>query len=246
MSGAQSLEKQGFRNLKKVFSNLPAAALYEEAVRRGEGEIARGGALVALTGQHTGRSANDKFIVRDDESDGPVWWDNNRSMSPSQFDALYRSMMDYAEGRELFSQDLYGGADPTHRLPVRVVTELAWHSLFIQHLLIEPRAGERESFAPEFTIIDFPGFRADPARHGSQSGTVIAVNFTRKMVLIGGTSYAGEMKKSVFTILNYLLPPKRVMPMHCSANVCRNGDAAIFFGLSGTGKTTLSADSSRT
>jgi len=246
MSGAYGLESQGFRNLKNVQWNLPASALYEEAVRRGEGQIAKGGALVALTGQHTGLSASDKFLVRDSETDAQVWWDNNKPMSPAAFDALYRSMMEYAEGRELFVQDLYGGADPTHRLPVRVVTELAWHSLFIQHLLIEPRAGERDSFAPEFTIVDFPGFRADPARHGSQSGTVIAVNFTRKMVLIGGTSYAGEMKKSVFTILNFLLPPKRVMPMHCSANVGRQGDAAIFFGLSGTGKTTLSADSSRT
>jgi len=246
MSGAHGLEKQGFRNLKHVQWNLPASALYEEAVRRGEAQVANGGALVALTGQHTGRSANDKFIVRDSGTDSQVWWDNNKAMSPAAFDALHQSMMEYAEGRELFVQDLHGGADPTHRLPVRVVTEFAWHSLFIQHLLIEPLAGERDSFEPEFTIVDLPGFRADPARHGSQSGTVIAVNFAKKMVLIGGTSYAGEMKKSVFTILNYLLPPKRVMPMHCSANVGRHGDAAIFFGLSGTGKTTLSADSSRT
>jgi phosphoenolpyruvate carboxykinase (ATP) len=246
MAGAHGLEQHGFRNLKNVVWNLSASALYEQAVVRGEGQIAQGGALVALTGQHTGRSASDKFIVRDSETDSQVWWDNNKPMSPSAFDALYQSMLEYTEGRELFVQDLYGGADPTHRLPVRVVTEFAWHSLFIQHLLLEPRAGERESFAPEFTIIGLPGFRADPARHGTQSGTVIAVNFTRKMVLIGGTSYAGEMKKSVFTILNYLLPPRRVMPMHCSANVGRLGDAAIFFGLSGTGKTTLSADSSRT
>jgi phosphoenolpyruvate carboxykinase (ATP) len=246
MSGAHGLEKQGFHNPKNVLWNLPASTLYEVAVLREEGRIARGGAFVALTGQHTGRSASDKFIVRDPETDSQVWWDNNKPMSPAAFEALRRAMMEYAEERELFVQDLYGGADPTHRLPVRVVTELAWHSLFIQHLLIEPLAGERESFVPEFTVVDFPGFRADPARHGCHSGTVIAVDFTRKMVLIGGTSYAGEMKKSVFTILNYLLPPKRVMPMHCSANVGRNGDAAIFFGLSGTGKTTLSADSSRT
>src|SRR5438477_2586388 len=246
MSGAHGLEKQGFRDLKNVLWNLSASALYEEAVLREEGHIAKGGAFVVLTGQHTGRSASDKFIVRDSDTDSQVWWDNNKPMSPAAFDALYQSMMQYAEGRELFAQDLYGGADPTHRLPVRVVTELAWHSLFIQHLLIEPLAGERDDFAPEFTIVAFPGFRADPARHGTQSGTVIAVDFTRKMVLIGGTSYAGEMKKSVFTILNYLLPPRRVMPMHCSANVGRNGKSAIFFGLSGTGKTTLSADASRT
>jgi phosphoenolpyruvate carboxykinase (ATP) len=246
MSGAHGLEKQGFRNVKNVLWNLSAPSLYEQAVARGEGHIAKGGAFVVLTGQHTGRSASDKFIVRDSGTDSQVWWDNNKPMSPDAFNALYRAMMEYAEGRELFVQDLYGGADPTHRLPVRVVTELAWHSLFIQHLLIEPPARERDAFTPEFTIVDFPGFRADPAQHGCQSGTVIAVDFTRKMVLIGGTSYAGEMKKSVFTILNYLLPPKRVMPMHCSANVGPAGDAAIFFGLSGTGKTTLSADSSRT
>ncbi|HEX4160037.1 MAG TPA: phosphoenolpyruvate carboxykinase [Rhizomicrobium sp.] len=245
-SGAHGLEKQGFRNLVGVHWNLTVPELYERAVLGGESQIARHGPLVALTGQHTGRSASDKFIVRDAASDSQVWWDNNKAMEPQAFEALFQAMIAYAQGRELFAQDLFGGADLTHRLPVRVVTEFAWHSLFIQHLLIEPTAGEREDFSPEFTIIDFPGFQADPAIHGCQTGTVIAVNFTRKLVLIGGTSYAGEMKKSVFTILNYLLPPKRVMPMHCSANVGRSGDCAIFFGLSGTGKTTLSADASRT
>ena len=245
-TNTHGLEAQGFRNLKAVHANLTAPALYERAVARGEGHVARSGPLVVITGQHTGRSASDKFIVRDAASESQVWWDNNKSMTPAHFDALFNAMMAYAQGRELFVQDLFGGADPTHRLPVRVVTELAWHSLFIQHLLIEPNAGQRENFSPEFTIVDLPGFQADPAIHGSESGTVIAVNFTKKLVLIGGTSYAGEMKKSVFTILNYLLPPKRVMPMHCSANVGKNRDAAIFFGLSGTGKTTLSADASRT
>jgi phosphoenolpyruvate carboxykinase (ATP) len=244
--GAHGLEQQGLRNLRAVNWNLPAPELYERAVIRGEGHIARGGALVALTGQHTGRSASDKFIVCDSASDKQVWWDNNKAMTPAHFEALFHAMVAYAQGRELYVQDLFGGADPTHRLPVRVVTELAWHSLFIRHLLIEPTAGERDGFAPEFTIIDLPGFQADPAVHGSETGTVIAVNFTEKVVLIGGTSYAGEMKKSVFTILNYLLPPKRVMPMHCSANVGPSRDAAIFFGLSGTGKTTLSADATRT
>jgi phosphoenolpyruvate carboxykinase (ATP) len=167
-------------------------------------------------------------------------------MTPAHYDALYADMMAHAEGHELFVQDLFGGADPAHRLSVRVVTEYAWHSLFIQHLLIEPTAAERQGFVPQFTIIDLPSFRADPKKHGSESQTVIAVNFTKKFVLIGGTSYAGEMKKSVFTILNYLLPPKRVMPMHCSANVGTARESAIFFGLSGTGKTTLSADASRT
>jgi phosphoenolpyruvate carboxykinase (ATP) len=244
--GAHGLGQQGFRNLKSVHWNLAAANLYERAVIRGEGHVARGGALAALTGQHTGRSASDKFIVCDSTSDKQVWWDNNKAMTPAHFEALSHAMLAYAQGRELYVQDLFGGADPAHRLTVRVVTELAWHSLFIQHLLIEPTAGQRDGFEPEFTIVDLPGFHADPAIHGTETGTVIAVNFTRKLVLIGGTSYAGEMKKSVFTILNYLLPPKRVMPMHCSANVGPSRDAAIFFGLSGTGKTTLSADATRT
>jgi phosphoenolpyruvate carboxykinase (ATP) len=243
---AHGIEQQGFRNLGRVHWNLPAPELYERAIRRNEGHIARGGPLVALTGQHTGRSATDKFIVRDAASDAHVWWDNNKAMAPAAFDALWHALIAYAQGRELFVQDLFGGADPEHRLAVRVVTELAWHSLFIQHLLIAPTTGEYDGFAPEFTIVDLPGFHADPAIHGCQTGTVIAVNFTKKLVLICGTSYAGEMKKSVFTILNYLLPPRHVMPMHCSANVGKSGDCAIFFGLSGTGKTTLSADASRT
>ena len=243
---AFGLENQGFRNLKSVHWNLTAPQLYEMSVARGEGSVAKNGPLVVLTGQHTGRSANDKFIVRDASCESQVWWDSNKSMTPAQFDTLFHSMMSYAQGRDLFVQDLFGGADPVHRLAVRVVTELAWHSLFIQHLLIEPNAGQHDGFVPEFTIIDLPGFVADPKNHGCESGTVIAVNFSKRIVLIGGTSYAGEMKKSVFTILNYLLPPKRVMPMHCSANVGANRDAAIFFGLSGTGKTTLSADASRT
>ncbi|HKD21633.1 MAG TPA: phosphoenolpyruvate carboxykinase [Rhizomicrobium sp.] len=243
---AFGLENQGFRNLKSVHWNLSAPQLYELSVARGEGRIAKNGPIVVQTGQHTGRSASDKFIVRDSASESQVWWDNNKAMSPAHFDALYHSMMSYAQGHELFVQDLFGGADPVHRVGVRVVTEYAWHSLFIQHLLIEPNASQRDGFVPDFTIIDLPGFLADPKIHGSETGTVIAVNFTKKIILIGGTSYAGEMKKSVFTILNYLLPPKRVMPMHCSANVGSNGESAIFFGLSGTGKTTLSADASRT
>ncbi len=243
---AYGLENQGFRNLKSVHWNLTAPELYERAVARGEGQVAKAGPLVVLTGQHTGRSANDKFIVKDAASEPHIWWDNNKAMTPACFDALFQSMIAYAQGRELFVQDLFGGADPTHRLPVRVITEMAWHSMFIQHLLIEPRAGEHDGFVPEYTIVDLPGFHADPKFHGCEGGTVIAVNFTKKIVLIGGTSYAGEMKKSVFTILNYLLPPRRVMPMHCSANVGKNRDAAIFFGLSGTGKTTLSAEASRT
>jgi phosphoenolpyruvate carboxykinase (ATP) len=242
---AFGLERHGFRNLKAAHFNLSAPALTEEALRRGEGQLAADGPLVVLTGQHTGRSANDKFTVRDAGTEEAIWWDNNRAMTPAQFDALHADMMAHAEGRELFAKDLFGGADLTHRIKVRVVTEFAWHSLFIHNLLIRPTAEELKSFDPEFTIIDLPSFEADPARHGCASKTVIAVNFTKKVVLIGGTSYAGEMKKSVFTIMNWLLPAKGVMSMHCSANVGSNGESAIFFGLSGTGKTTLSADASR-
>ncbi|MGH6869906.1 MAG: phosphoenolpyruvate carboxykinase [Rhizomicrobium sp.] len=245
-SGAFGLEQQGFRNLKSVHWNLTVPELYEESLARREGHIAQNGPMVVLTGQHTGRSASDKFVVRDAASENQVWWDNNKPMSPAHFDALYADMMTFAEGRELFAKDLFGGADLAHRLPVRIVTEFAWHSLFVHQLLIRPAADQLTGFKPEFTIVDLPNFEADPKKHGSASKTVIAVNFTKKMVLIGGTSYAGEMKKSVFTIMNYLLPPKRVMSMHCSANVGKDGKSAIFFGLSGTGKTTLSADSTRT
>ncbi len=224
--------------------NLTAEALYQHAVHRGEGNIGAGGALVVKTGDHTGRSANDKFIVRDEETSDTVWWDNNKSITSEQFELLHQDMLDYAKDHELFAQDLRGGADNDHHVKVRVFTQYAWHSLFIQHLLIRPPMDQR-SGEPDFTIVDLPNFKANPARHGCQSNTVIAVDFTRRMVLIGGTSYAGEMKKSVFTILNYLLPPKSIMPMHCSVNVGDNNDPAIFFGLSGTGKTTLSADQNR-
>ncbi len=243
---AHGLEKHGFRNLKAVNWNLTVPALYEEAVRRGEGHLAKDGPFVVLTGQHTGRSASDKFTVRDANTESQIWWDNNKPMSPAHFDTLYADMMAHAEGKELFAKDLFGGADLTHRISVRIIGEYAWHSLFVHQLLIRPTAEQLKSFDPEFTIIDLPSFVADPKKHGCETQTVIAVNFTRKMILIGGTSYAGEMKKSVFTIMNYLLPAKRVMSMHCSANVGKNGESAIFFGLSGTGKTTLSADASRT
>ena len=240
------LEAHGLTGLKAVHRNLKTVRLYESAIARGEGGLARGGPLVVLTGQHTGRSASDKYIVKDDRTDATVWWDNNKALSPAAFETLHTDMVAFAKGRELFVQDLWAGADPAHRISVRIVTEYAWHSMFIRHLLIHPDAEGLANFKPDFTIIDLPSFKADPTRHGCASSTVIALNFGRRMVLIGGTSYAGEIKKSVFTILNYLLPPKGVMPMHCSANVGDKGDAAIFFGLSGTGKTTLSADSSRT
>jgi len=226
--------------------NWNEARLYEEAVRRGEAEVAEGGPLVVKTGAHTGRSAKDKFTVRDGDTENQVWWDTNAAITPEQFDALWQDFRAHMDDREVFVQQLFGGADLDHRLPVRVVNELAWHSLFIRHLLRRPEPAELDGFEAEFTIINLPSFKADPARHGCRSETVIAVDFSRKLVLIGGTSYAGETKKSVFTILNYLLPAKKIMPMHCSVNVGSQDDAAIFFGLSGTGKTTLSADASRT
>ncbi|WP_298818879.1 phosphoenolpyruvate carboxykinase [uncultured Roseibium sp.] len=236
----------GFKGLKALYWNQNAPALYEYSLSRGETRLAAGGAIVAETGIHTGRSPKDKFVVNDESTRNTVWWDNNAQMSKTQFDQLLSDFLQHAEGKELFAQDLYGGADATHRLPVRVFTEYAWHSLFIRNLLLRPELGELDGFDPEMTIVDLPSFRADPDKHGCRSETVIACDLTRKIVLIGGTSYAGEMKKSVFTMLNHLLPAKGIMSMHCSANVGADGDTAVFFGLSGTGKTTLSADPGRT
>jgi phosphoenolpyruvate carboxykinase (ATP) len=240
------LDASGIVTTGTVHYNLGAASLYEEALRRSEARLTDDGALVAYTGQHTGRSPKDKFVVRDGLVDRSVWWDNNAAMAPDAFARLHADFLAHAADRDLFVQDLVGGADASLRLTTRVVTEFAWHSLFIRNLLIRPAAAELAGFVPQLTIIDLPSFRADPARHGSRTETVIAVDLSRGIVLIGGTAYAGEMKKSVFTVLNYLLPGRGVMPMHCSANVGPAGDAAVFFGLSGTGKTTLSADPSRT
>ncbi|YBV95974.1 phosphoenolpyruvate carboxykinase [Phyllobacteriaceae bacterium JZ32] len=245
-NAAASITASGLKDISAVFYNLGPAELYEYSIRRGEAELTAHGVLAARTGQHTGRSAKDKFIVRDADTDPHIWWDNNKAMSREAFDALHADFIEHARGKELFVQDLIGGADADYSLRARVITEYAWHSLFIRNLLIRPDAGALASFVPDMTIIDLPSFRADPARHGCRSETVIAVDLTRMIVLIGGTSYAGEMKKSVFTALNYILPPKGVMPMHCSANQGADGDTAVFFGLSGTGKTTLSADPRRT
>jgi phosphoenolpyruvate carboxykinase (ATP) len=245
-NSANPVESFGFKNLKNVYYNLTAPKLYEESLRRNESVLAAGGALVAETGLHTGRSAKDKFVVRDETTEKTVWWDNNGAITPANFDALYADFIAHAEGKDLFVQDLFAGAEPAARVKARVVTEYAWHSLFIQNLLIEPSQEDILSHLADLTIIDLPSFRADTKRHGGRSETIIAVNFARKIVLIGGTSYAGEIKKSVFTYLNYILPPQGTMPMHCSANVGDNNDSAVFFGLSGTGKTTLSADASRT
>jgi phosphoenolpyruvate carboxykinase (ATP) len=244
---AHGLAQQGIDTSAKLFWNLGTPALVEQAVARGEGELAKDGPLVVKTGKHTGRSAQDKFMVRDAETESTIWWDNNKAMSPAHFAALKADFLTALAGKEtLFVADLYGGSQPEHRVNVRVINELAWHNLFIRTLLVRPDAAELKGFTPEFTIIDLPSFRADPARHGCRSETVIAVNLSEKLILIGGTAYAGEMKKSVFGVLNYMLPAEGVMPMHCSANIGQDGRTAAFFGLSGTGKTTLSADPART
>jgi phosphoenolpyruvate carboxykinase (ATP) len=245
-NGEFGADKFGFEGLEAVHWNLTEPRLYEHAIAAGEAELAFGGALSATTGSHTGRSPKDKFIVRDARTEKTVWWDNNGAITPEQFQRLHEDFLAHAKGRTLFAQDLYGGADPAYRIKTRVFTELAWHSLFIRTLLIRPHRAELRSLVPALTIVDLPSFKADPARHGVRSETVIAIDFSRRIVLIGGTRYAGEMKKSVFTTLNYFLPSESVMPMHCSANVGPQGDVALFFGLSGTGKTTLSADPART
>ena len=242
------LSAQGLPEPAALFANLGTAPLIEHAVRNGEGLLAKDGPFVVETGKHTGRSAKDKFFVRDAETENTVWWGKtNISMTPDHFAALKTDFLSaLATKGKLYVADLFGGSQSDHRVNVRVVNELAWHNLFIRTLLVRPTTTELAEFVPEYTIIDLPSFRADPAKHGCRSETVVAVNFTDKLILIGGTAYAGEMKKSVFGILNYLLPAKGVMPMHCSANIGDDGKTAVFFGLSGTGKTTLSADASRT
>jgi phosphoenolpyruvate carboxykinase (ATP) len=247
-SPAFTLSDQGIETGATVHWNLLTGPLVEESVKRGEGLLAAEGPLVVATGKHTGRSANDKFIVRDSETESTVWWgQTNKGMEPAHFAALKADFLAELTKKEtLFVADLFGGSQPEYRVNVRVINEFAWHNLFIRTLLVRPEADELSDFVPEYTIIDLPNFRADPTRHGCRSETVIAVNFSEKLILIGGTAYAGEMKKSVFGVLNYLLPTKGVMPMHCSANIGSKGDTAVFFGLSGTGKTTLSADASRT
>ena len=247
-NSAYGADKFGLKELAGVHWNLPDAPLYEHAIRAGEAAIVAGGALCAETGHHTGRSPKDKHTVVDDLTRDSVWWDGNRKLSKEHFDTLYQDILAHCKGRTLFAQDLYGGADPTYRIKVRVFTELAWHSLFIRTLLIRPDRSELSGFVPELTIIDIPSFTPDAKRHGGREGsdTMVAIDFSRKIVLICGTSYAGEMKKSVFTTLNFYLPAQNVVPMHCSANVGPDGDSALFFGLSGTGKTTLSADPNRT
>ncbi len=241
------LARQGIATSAEIHWNLGAPQLVEHAIRAGEGLLASGGPLVVATGRHTGRSARDKFIVRDAETEDTIWWDNNKAMTPAHFAALKADFLAELGKRDrLFVQDLHGGSQAEHRVNVRVINELAWHSHFIRTMLVRPDAADLRGFMPEYTMIDLPSFRADPARHGCRSETVIAVSMTEKLILIGGTAYAGEMKKSVFGLLNYKLPVEGIMPMHCSANIGPSGDTAVFFGLSGTGKTTLSADPGRT
>ncbi|MDQ2908570.1 MAG: phosphoenolpyruvate carboxykinase (ATP), partial [Candidatus Eremiobacteraeota bacterium] len=232
-------------NAREIHRNLGAAALYEHALRRGEGELGVDGQFVVETGEHTGRSPKDKFFVREASSEATIdWGETNRATTPQVFDALIERVAAYLSQRDIYTLDTYLGADERYRLPLRVISQYAWHSLFARNLFLTPSQTPAD-FAPQFTVVDAAEFVAEPARDGTRSGTFILVNLARKIVLLGGTRYAGEIKKSVFTIMNYLMPLRDVLPMHCSANVGPRGDAAIFFGLSGTGKTTLSADSHR-
>lgn len=247
------LENHGIENVNDVFWNLPTPRLYEEAIRRREGLIAHLGPIVVRTGHHTGRAPNDKFIVREPSTEDDIWWgDVNRPFDPDRFDNLYSRLLAYLQGRDLYVQDCWASADPEYRIAVRIITENAWHSLFarnmflnvyqLHHTLTPP---ELETFVPDFTVIDTPRFHAVPAIDGTNSEVYIIVNFAKRLILIGGTSYGGEIKKSIFTILNYLMPKRGVLSMHCSANQGPDGDVALFFGLSGTGKTTLSSDPER-
>lgn len=244
-----NLSNHGVGNLRLAYWNLAMEALYEEAVFRGEGVTSAGGPFVAHTGKHTGRSANDKFTVKHPDSEGHIWWGTyNKPFDGEKFDALYTRMLGFMQGRDVFVQDVYVGADEQYRMPIRFVTEKAWHSMFIRNMFIPPQSLEEyKRFVPEFTVVAMPGFKSIPAVDGTPSETFIVLNYERKLAVIGNTAYAGETKKSIFTLLNYLLPLQGVMSMHCSANVNPNdpNDVALFFGLSGTGKTTLSADPTR-
>jgi phosphoenolpyruvate carboxykinase (ATP) len=244
---AHGLEAVGIARSGRVHWNLSAAALYEEAIRRGEAELAAEGPLVARTGQHTGRSPNDKFVVREPSSEAHVAWGAvNKPIDADKFDALHRDLVAHLADKELFVLDAWAGADPAYSLPIRVINEYAWHNMFARNMFLpENDAAKQAAHAPQFTVITAPNFKADPARHGTRSDVAILVHFGKKLVLIAGTSYAGETKKSIFSVLNYTLPLQGVLSMHCSANIGTNGDTALFFGLSGTGKTTLSSDPDR-
>lgn len=244
-----NLSNIGVSNLRLAYWNLATEALYEEAVFRGEGVTSRGGPFIAHTGKHTARSANDKFVVRHTDSENNIWWGvYNRPFEIEKFDALYARLLGYLQGRDVFVQDVYAGADEKYRLPVRFVTEHAWHAMFVRNMFLTPESLEEyKRFVPDFTIVAAPGFKSAPAVDNTNSETFIVLNFEKKLAIVGNTLYAGELKKSAFTLLNYLLPLEGVLSMHCSANVSPqdNDDVALFFGLSGTGKTTLSADPTR-
>ncbi len=240
------LENHGFTNLGAVYWNLPAETLYEEAILRSEGSLTRGGSLVVSTGKHTARAANDKFIVREPTTDDSIWWGQyNRPYSSEKFDELYGRALSYLQGRDVFVQDGFVGSDPNHQMPIRIITELAWHSIFARNMFISCTDENFGQHIPNFTVIALPSFKVSPTIDGTPSDTVIVLNFDKKLCIIANSGYAGEIKKSIFTVMNYLLPLDGVLTMHCSANVGAKGDVALFFGLSGTGKTTLSADPGR-
>jgi phosphoenolpyruvate carboxykinase (ATP) len=241
------LEAYGFTNLARIYWNLPTPALYEQIIRRKEGVISHLGPVVARTGHHTGRSPNDKFVVEEETTGADINWSkDNKKFTEEQFDNLFCKMASYLQTKEVFVQECHAGADANTTIKVRVVTETAWHSLFARNMFItEDDRDKLDSFSPDFTVINCPRFHAVPEIDGTNSETFIIINFKRKLVIIGGTSYAGEIKKSIFTVMNYLLPKQGIMSMHCSANIGKEGDTAIFFGLSGTGKTTLSTDPER-
>jgi phosphoenolpyruvate carboxykinase (ATP) len=245
--GKFGIESYGLQNLNRVYWNLTTPSLVEQVIERGEGSLAQNGAVVVKTGKHTGRSPNDKFITRQNTPDDDlIWWGKvNKPCNSDQFDCLYNRVTAYLQGRDIFIQDLQAGAYPEYSLPIRVITENAWHSLFARDLFIRLPAEKAAVQEPQFTVLQAPGFKANPCDDGTNSDVFIIVDFIRRLILIGGTSYAGEIKKSIFTIMNYLLPLKGVLSMHCSANVGTRGDTALFFGLSGTGKTTLSSDPER-
>ena len=241
------VSNHGLSNLRKVYWNLPTEALYEEAIFRSEGRISRQGPLIVISGKHTARAAQDKYVVRETSTEEHIWWgEYNRPISPEQFDELFNRMQGYLQGRDLFVQDCYAGSHPNHQLNIRIITELAWHSHFARNMFILPKnAEEYRTHAPDFTVIAVPSFHAFPSIDGTRSETFIALNLEQRIAIIGGTAYGGEIKKSIFTVMNYFLPLDGVMTMHCSANQGHEGDVALFFGLSGTGKTTLSADPNR-
>ena len=215
----------------RIHANLTPPMLIEHALRRGEGGLTDRGAFTAVTAPHTGRSAKDKFLVDDPALDQRMWWDKNARLSPEAFDRLQEDVRGYLDAREVFVQDLFAGADPAYRLPVRFITPNAWHALFVRNMFIRALPAELAQFRPGFTVLHAPDLQADPARHGTRTGTFVVLNLAKRVVLIGGTRYAGEMKKSIFTALNYLLPGQHVLPMHCSANQGAAGDTAIFFGM---------------